>query len=273
VYTRSGTTWTQQAKLTDPDGRLLDIFGFDVSLTTDRALIGAYRAKQGAIGRDAGAGFVFERSGGSWSLTKRLVSQSLQLDDALGFRVEIDGDLAVLGARGFENERGKFVHFRLYNGEWLEQGEGFASNGKSGDEFSYGMDLDGDRLVVGARLAKASAIREAGAVGIYHLYWLNITPESPQAGKFATASITSGTAETWTYLAASTFGPGFFPVPSLGVVLDLHAPVLPTYPKLTDAVGTVSWDLVVPPTASGITYWVQCMQMGRVTNVRSVVVQ
>jgi hypothetical protein len=273
VFHRTGTTWTQQAKLTYFDGRPLDVFGYDVALTADRALVGAYRAKEGVIGRDAGAGFVFERTGDVWNQTAKLVSQSLQLDDDLGRKVAIDGDLAVLSARGFANDRGKFVYFRWHDGTWIEQGEGFSSVGQSGDYFGYGMDLDGDRLVVGAYRSDASGFEEAGAIGVYNLFRLDIFPDPPIAGNTITARVRAGVPEAWTYLAASTIGHGFFPVPPLDVVLSLDAPNGVGSPIRTDALGGASWTFTLPPTAAGTQYWVQALQMSHVTNLRTFVVQ
>ena len=41
VFTRTGTTWTQQEKLLASDGAADDDFGYSVSLDGDTALIGA----------------------------------------------------------------------------------------------------------------------------------------------------------------------------------------------------------------------------------------
>ncbi|HVQ00042.1 MAG TPA: FG-GAP repeat protein, partial [Candidatus Thermoplasmatota archaeon] len=41
VFTRNGTTWTQQQKLQASDGTIYDWFGYSVSLAGDTALIGA----------------------------------------------------------------------------------------------------------------------------------------------------------------------------------------------------------------------------------------
>jgi hypothetical protein len=42
VFTRSGSTWSQQAKITASDGAATDRFGISVALSGDTALIGAY---------------------------------------------------------------------------------------------------------------------------------------------------------------------------------------------------------------------------------------
>ena len=41
VYVRSGTTWSQQAKLLAADGAAWDEFGVSVALSGDTALVGA----------------------------------------------------------------------------------------------------------------------------------------------------------------------------------------------------------------------------------------
>ncbi|MFN9970629.1 MAG: FG-GAP repeat protein, partial [Phycisphaerae bacterium] len=41
IFTRSGTTWTQQAKLTDFDGAAGDMFGYSVATFGETAVVGA----------------------------------------------------------------------------------------------------------------------------------------------------------------------------------------------------------------------------------------
>ena len=60
VFTRSGSTWAQQAKLLASDPAAYDSFGYSVSLSSDgsTALIGAY-SKAGTAGSYRGAAYVF----------------------------------------------------------------------------------------------------------------------------------------------------------------------------------------------------------------------
>ncbi len=41
VFVRSGTTWSQQAKLTALDGAAFDLFGYSVAISGDTAIVGA----------------------------------------------------------------------------------------------------------------------------------------------------------------------------------------------------------------------------------------
>ncbi|MGI6496309.1 MAG: FG-GAP repeat protein [Kiritimatiellia bacterium] len=63
VFTRDGTTWTQQAKLIADDGAKRDYFGWSVALSGDTALVGAYEDDGldalGGAAADQGSAYVF----------------------------------------------------------------------------------------------------------------------------------------------------------------------------------------------------------------------
>ena len=58
VFGRSGANWSEQAKLTAPDGASGDLFGWSVALSGDTALVGAIRADVGG-NTDQGAAYVY----------------------------------------------------------------------------------------------------------------------------------------------------------------------------------------------------------------------
>ncbi len=73
VFTRSGTTWTQEQKIIGSDTVSGDNFGCSVSLSSDgsRAIIGAQKADPGGT-TDAGAAYIFNRSGTTWTQQQKL---------------------------------------------------------------------------------------------------------------------------------------------------------------------------------------------------------
>jgi len=95
VFTRSGTTWTQQAKLLASDGAAYDHFGCSVSVDGDTALVGAYGGDQG---NDSGSAYVFTRSGTTWTQQAKLLAADGEEYDFFGYSVALDGDTAVIGA-------------------------------------------------------------------------------------------------------------------------------------------------------------------------------
>ena len=58
IFTRSGSSWTQQAKLTASDAAAGDEFGASVALSGDTALVGANRDDD--AGSDAGSAYIFQ---------------------------------------------------------------------------------------------------------------------------------------------------------------------------------------------------------------------
>jgi hypothetical protein len=72
VFTRSGTTWNQQVKLTAADGAKGDAFGQSIALSGDTVVIGAPHDDD--KGNDAGSVYVFTRSGTTWSQQAKLTA-------------------------------------------------------------------------------------------------------------------------------------------------------------------------------------------------------
>jgi len=91
VYLRSGTSWSQQAKLTASAD---ETFGTSVAIEADTLLIGAENDTD--FGLFSGSAYVFVRSGTSWSQQAKLVaSDAVPIGDA----VSLSGDTAVVGAQ------------------------------------------------------------------------------------------------------------------------------------------------------------------------------
>lgn len=96
VLVRAGTTWTETATLTAPDGAFDDAFGRSVALDAsgDRALVGA--VLDDTSGPDAGSVRLWTWSGSTWSQTAVLVASAGAAYDQLGISVALSGD----GVRG-----------------------------------------------------------------------------------------------------------------------------------------------------------------------------
>ena len=272
VFTRSGAQWTQQAKLIPSDGSLFDSFGYAVDLSGDQVLVGAYRANLGMTSSEAGAGYVFSRSAGTWSQVAKLVPATLAAGDDCGWSVAIEGEHAILSARKRNNSQGSAFHFRNSGSGWSEVQELVSSDGIAGDQFALSVDLDGERTVIGAYLFDGAG-GSSGAAYLYDLFRLDLVPNLPIAGQLLTFEVSGATPGAPSWMAVSLVGAGSYPIPPLGIVLDLVSPFQlgPIQNAASD--GSVSWPFNVPITASGVTAWAQGLQAGHVTNLRSVTVQ
>ncbi len=151
VFTRSGTTWSQQAKLVASDAQASAYFGDDVAIDGDTIVVGAKWDSGG--GTQAGAAYVFTRSGTTWSQQAKIVSSDIQAYDYFGDYVAIDGDTMVLSAIGEDtggSGAGAAYVFTRSGTTWSQQAKIVSSDIAASDKFGSGVSIDGDTMVVGA---------------------------------------------------------------------------------------------------------------------------
>ena len=111
VFTRTGSVWAQQTKLVPEDPHAEDFFGSAVALDGDVALIGA--TGHDAQGQNAGAAYVFVRSGGIWTQQARLHASDGWRKTGFGHDIDLEGDSAMIGANkfnGLEHGCGLRIH-------------------------------------------------------------------------------------------------------------------------------------------------------------------
>lgn len=98
VFHWNGSAWMQQAKLLAADGAIGDVFGFSVAINGDTALIGA--SLDDDNGDQAGSAYVFDRTGGVWSESLKLLASDGRPGDNLTSNtgVSISGSRVIAGA-------------------------------------------------------------------------------------------------------------------------------------------------------------------------------
>jgi len=100
IFTRSGSTWTQQQKITASDGAVNDQFGASVAISSDgnTAIVGAYL--DDAPSSNSGSAYIFTRSGSTWTQQQKLTASDGADSDQFGLSVAIssDGNTAIVGA-------------------------------------------------------------------------------------------------------------------------------------------------------------------------------
>ncbi|MGH8126999.1 MAG: Ig-like domain-containing protein [Gammaproteobacteria bacterium] len=146
VFTKTGGTWSETQELYNP---VSISFGTSVALDGDTAVIGSPGDNVG-FADDAGAVYVFTKTGGTWSQTQRLTaSDSVRLDN-FGGAVALDGSTLLAGATSHNNDKGAAYVFSESGGTWSQAQELAASDGAPGDEFGSAIALDGTTALVGA---------------------------------------------------------------------------------------------------------------------------
>ena len=96
VFVRSGTTWSQQAKLTIAHGAAGAALGKSVALSGRTVVVGAPFQALGR--RITGAAYVFVRSGTTWSRQAKLTAAAHGFQQFLGQSVAVSGATVVAGA-------------------------------------------------------------------------------------------------------------------------------------------------------------------------------
>lgn len=146
VFTRSGATWTEQAKLTASDAAAGDNFGISVALDGDTALVGSWFNGDGAA-------YAFTRSAGTWSEQAKLDPSDPSGGDRFGGSVALAAETAVIGAYRDDlagSDRGSAHVFTRSGTAWSQEATLTAPDGADADWFGYSVAVDGDRAVVGA---------------------------------------------------------------------------------------------------------------------------
>ena len=101
VFTRSGSTWTQEAKLTASDYAASDYFGQSVAISSDgsRVIIGAPYADPGGI-TNAGAAYIYTRTVTTWTQEVKLTASDKASNIYFGSSVTMNsaGTRVIIGA-------------------------------------------------------------------------------------------------------------------------------------------------------------------------------
>ena len=156
VFVRSGTTWTEQQKLTASDGETADLFGWSVAISGDTAVVGATEDDTNA-NSGQGSAYVFVRSGTTWMEQQKLTASDGAPDDRFSYSLAISGDTLIAGAVDeYDNEnndptRYGSAYIFVRNGTtWTQQQKLMATDRLQAREFGEHVAISGDTVIVDA---------------------------------------------------------------------------------------------------------------------------
>ncbi len=197
VFTRSGSTWMQQAKLTGAGESGNGWFGQSVALSADgdTALIGGYVDHS-----DTGAAWVFERSGAGVSATweqqgAKLTGGEESGEGEFGWSVALsaEGDTALIGGRKDDGGIGAaWVFTRTGSGagaSWAQQSAKLTGGGEESGEGEFGQSV------------ALSAEGDTALIGGYH-------DDSDDGAAWVFARSGSGAGASWAQQGAKLIGAG-----------------------------------------------------------------
>jgi len=202
VFVRTGASWAQQAYIKASNTDAYDEFGLSLALSADTLVVGTPRERSGAVGvngnqadngvTNAGAAYVFARSGASWSQQAYIKASNTEALDNFAESLALDGDTLVVGAPEESSaavgvggdqssnaawKSGAAYVFTRSGALWAQQAYLKASNTGELDFFGQ-VALHGATLVVGAHGERSFAtgingpqsddsVSDAGAVYIF----------------------------------------------------------------------------------------------------------
>jgi hypothetical protein len=149
VYTRTGSSWKQTARLTvnnEPS------FASSVSIDKDTLVVGAASGNAGLVSF-AGAAYVFHRDHAGWSQPARLTADDATQAAGFGFSVGVSGDLIAVGAINAQNNGhtpGAVYVFGRGEESWEQQAKLVASDGADFDLLGFRIGISGSTVLAGA---------------------------------------------------------------------------------------------------------------------------
>ncbi len=160
VFSMVDGKWVESAKLTASDGVTEQYFGAGVAVEGDAIVASAWL-------RDAV--YVFRYQDGEWM--EEQVLEPLVADAAFGFDVAISGEVIGVGCPASDagaEHGGAVAVFTLDGGRWVEDQCLTASDASSSDEFGTAVAIDGQLLLIGARIGDADSANDTGAAYLFY---------------------------------------------------------------------------------------------------------
>ena len=152
IYRFDGSIWVE-TKITASDGANNDKFGRSVALSGNVVITGSDGDDDNGLG--SGSAYIYRYDGRSWMEEAKILASDGAANDEFGVSVSIDGDIAVVGADG-QNENGMIAgaayvyRYDPARSRWVEEAKLLASDGQSFDFFGHSVAISGNHILVGA---------------------------------------------------------------------------------------------------------------------------
>ena len=170
VFVRSGGSWSEQQKLTSPDGGFNDRFGISAGIDGETAVVGSLFADVGS-NTNQGAAYVFARSGTVWTQQQKLLATDGAANDQLGNSVAVSGNTIITGAFaaviGSNPDRGAAYIFTRDGSNWSQQGKLVANDSPNEIFFATSVAISGNLAVIGSPYTSISGNINRGSAYVF----------------------------------------------------------------------------------------------------------
>lgn len=168
VFERSGVSWIETQKISQPDGAANDNFGDIVAIDGNTIAVGAYNDDD--FGFRTGSAYVFVRTGSGWILQQKLLPSDAAAGDTFGYGLAISGDTIVVGSpsdadRGLDS--GSAYIFVRSGVMWNQQQKIIGSLVAPTDQFGFSVGISGNMVTVGSPFHSNGPTQRAGLVYVF----------------------------------------------------------------------------------------------------------
>ena len=170
LFERSGTSWSQKAKLLASDPADYDNFGTAVSMDGDYIVVGAPDKHYDNSATYAGAVYVFVPSGRDWVQDVKFTALNPEKQAEFGISVDVSGNTVVIGEASRDTSAanaGAAYVFIYAREQWSHQATLAASGPQEGARFGQSVAISGDSIIVGSNLYDQRGLTDAGAAYLF----------------------------------------------------------------------------------------------------------
>ncbi|MBP6015083.1 MAG: FG-GAP repeat protein [Candidatus Promineofilum sp.] len=215
VFTGSGATWTEQARLQPAE--LVEFNDFGLALDLDEATLFVGAPEYG--GNYTEAVYAYHHTGGVWNAPQKLSGPDPSGNHQFGAAVAVAGDIALVGAPGINCcdqfsafEKGVVYVFTRSGEQWSAAGLLTPDDGFPGDNFGCDIAFDGTTAVIAA--CQAYGLPQGANRGYAYVFthdgstWTQSARLEPEGDVFFPQGISSVLLDGDRLLLATTSRPG-----------------------------------------------------------------
>lgn len=161
VFTRIGSTWTQQQDLTAMDGASSDEFGFAIAIDGNTLAVGAHRDDTDQF-QDHGSVYVFTRNGTSWTQQTKITRDETFQFAQFGYALALDNNSLLIGQGGGLNAAWVYISD---GNTWILDNQYI---GSASSDFGEAVAINGPTVVIGALARTVGSNSQQGEARVYY---------------------------------------------------------------------------------------------------------
>jgi VWFA-related protein len=147
IYKKEFNTFNFMQKITANDGAAFTMFGGSVAVSGNHIIVGT------ELDSSSGSAYIFEMIDNTWTQTAKIKASDAASYDFFGVSVAIDGDYAVVGAHGNDDNgdfSGSAYVFRKTGGDWDQIAKLLPYDAGPNSRIGFSVGISGQYAIIGS---------------------------------------------------------------------------------------------------------------------------